>query len=165
MGTLFLPALKQKKFHTVTDVTLEEATQFIKDFTASVKANHKIKNIGTAVSEPILFNGIIDNSFGFAIEDAEVIADILKLANTPGTRGARAVFVDEEGNFALGTTVSYNQNWATIGFDDDTIIDKLRAADVALTFDNQPANPADDSNDYSWNDSGCSDGGWSGSSC
>lgn len=165
MGTLFLPALKQKKFHTITDVTLEEATQFITNFTAAIKAGHKIKDTGNAVSEPILFNGIIDADFGFEIEDAEAVADVLKLADTPGTRGARAVFVDEEGNFALGTTVSYNQNWATIGFDDDTVLDKLRAANFALTVDNQPANPADDSNDYSWNDSGCSDTDWHGSSC
>ena len=166
MGTLFLPSLTEKKFHKISDVTLEEATNFMKDFTQRIVANHKIKNTGNATHEPTVYHGLIDlDSFDESI--AEDIASSIKIANTPGVRGARAVYVEENGTFAVGTTVVYNRNWATIGFDDDTILDTLRG-DWNLTIDAKPNDPNDDQH-TSWYDSNCSVSpytpAWHSSSC
>ena len=134
MGILFLPSLIEKKFIEISNVTLEEATEFIKNLTTRVTAHHKIKNAGTALNEPILFSGILED-LDYDLVEMEDISLVIRIANTSGTRGARAVFVDEHGTFAVGTTVIYNRNWATIGFDDNTILDALRKDNFKLTID------------------------------
>lgn len=146
MGTLFLPSLTEKKFHVVSDVTLAEASTFMQDFTNHVADNRKTKNNGATCAEPIVFTNIIDfdDLLYFEPED---LANSLNIAKTPGTRGARAVFVDADNDvFAVGTTVVYNKNWATLNFDDDTIIENLEDNNWPL----RTSNDEDDNEVSSW---------------
>lgn len=129
-GVLYLPSLKEKKFIEVKNLDLDEALVLIDDFTAKVASNRKTKDTGDAIGSAVVYvNSFVFNGsdIGFDDEDSEEIIHALKLADTRGIRGARAVFIDQsDGTFAVGTAVVYNANWATLNFEDNTITDKLR---------------------------------------
>jgi hypothetical protein len=153
MGILFMPSLKERKFFEIRNVNLDDATEFVKSFTAQVKVSHKTKDNGDNASDFVVYNGMIDldeydGGVDFLEEnDMYGLADILQIADTVGTRGARAVFVQDDGTFAVGTTVVYNRNWATTNFDDKSVLDKVRE-DFPLTIDATPVDPNDQTSWY-----------------
>ena len=153
MGTLFLPSLKEKKFFEIKNVSLEDATEMVTEFTEKVKTGHKIKDTGQAQTSLAVFNNVLEDHCDYYDEDFEAIADVLKIADTRGTRGARAVFVEEDGTFAVGTTVVYNRNWATVNFADSTVISKLEAdgsfsLNPDLVTASTPSDPNSDSKSW-----------------
>ncbi|QDJ96552.1 hypothetical protein Xoosp13_366 [Xanthomonas phage Xoo-sp13] len=125
-GVLLIPSLQdQTRFITITDLSRDEAAAFIKEFTARVKAERKIKNTpakNQTVDDFIEYN-LVEGLDSFLIDD---VFDLLKTSTVVGARGNRAVFLDEDSDTILvGSTVVYNKNWAMVGFVDDTIVDTL----------------------------------------
>jgi hypothetical protein len=129
MGTLFLPSLVAKKFLEIKNLSLAEATEFCNNFTARVKEKRKVKQAGADDTNLIIISDYLHTHPGYALVDdldESEFFDVLAISTTSGVRGARPVFVDLERNVVgVGTTVVYNQNWASVNFDDNTLLATL----------------------------------------
>lgn len=117
MGYLVLPSTLHNQFHTINGIDQAEAEQFIADFTARIVASRKIK--AESLDDEFITYRLVDNLSDYYLPD---IAKLLRRSTASGTRGNRAVFIDESTDTILvGTTVIYSINWATTGFVDDSI--------------------------------------------
>lgn len=122
--TLLLPSLTGDKTITIVNVSKDEAVELLTDFKARVDAKRTIKR-----SQP-LTDDVLDTLDGSnlnlkaLVEDnsLEALLKNLSQSEIPGFRGRRAVFIDVENDIiGVGTTVIYNENWASHGIVDSTI--------------------------------------------
>lgn len=153
MGIMCLPSLTEKKFVVIKNVSLIEAKNFADDFTARLIASRKTKDAGETPGTLVVYENMLE-SLDFRGEDDEIAAEMfeaLMLSNVTGIRGARVVYMDcDTGTFAVGTAVVYNLNWATINFDDNTILDKVRSQGFELTIDDLDDLDEEDFPNMSW---------------
>lgn len=118
MGVLFVPSLNEKRLIFVNNINRDEALAVIENFNQRVLASRKVKTAVNATSELYKEYQFFDTE---AKPDFSAgLTEFLAQSSVPQTRGLRCSFVDKNG-IVVGTTVVYNQNWATVGFVDETI--------------------------------------------
>lgn len=123
MGILLLPSLEEKRHIRLENISQTEAELFIKDLEARVKTSRSLKTPKDTIADSFKSYRLLNNLPDFDIED---ILETIAESDVPQHRGIRAVFIDEDTDTILvGTTVVYSANWAMVGFDDETIADKI----------------------------------------
>lgn len=124
MRILLLPSLETNNSTiTITNLSQSEAEMFISDFTRRVISSRKLKTPKKTIDDDFKIYRLIPHLNEYDIED---IAGELSYSFTPGHRGMRAVFVDDETDtIIVGTAVVYNHNWAIVNYDDDTLEDDI----------------------------------------
>jgi acyl carrier protein len=141
VGLLILPSLVTAgEFINIHPISLEEATELVNDFTKRVESQRKTK-IHTEYDEDTDHIEFYHNVIDFSQMDKETIEDpdqvqyeinSLATSTIPTKRGTRAVFISA-GAIGVGTTVVFNQNWATMNFSDYTIFKKLQEIQEKFT--------------------------------
>lgn len=124
MGILLLPSLEEKRHIRLENISQTEAELFIKDLEVRVKASRSLKTPKDTIADSFKsYRLLLNLADDFDIEE---ILETIAESDVPQHRGIRAVFIDEETDTILvGTTVVYSANWAMVGFDDETIADKI----------------------------------------
>lgn len=123
MGILLLPSLEQKRHIRIENLSQSEAEEFINEFNYKVTLSRKLQQLPSPISDTFLIYRLLND---IASLDIEAILEELSESTVPKCRGLRAVFIDEKTDTILvGTDVVYSANWATIGFNDETIIDTI----------------------------------------
>lgn len=129
MGILLLPSLEEKRHIRLENISQTEAELFIKDLEVRVKASRSLKTPKDTIADSFKsYRLLLNLADDFDIEE---ILETIAESDVPQHRGIRAVFVDEETDTILvGTTVVYSANWAMVGFDDETVADKILEFDI-----------------------------------
>lgn len=105
-------------------MTKDEAIELLSDFKARVDTKRTIKR-----SQP-LTDDVLDALDGSNLDLKGMVEDnslepllvSLGRSEIPGFRGRRAVFIDVENDIiGVGTTVIYNENWASHGIVDPSV--------------------------------------------
>lgn len=124
MGILLLPSLEEKRHIRLENISQTEAELFIKDLEVRVKASRSLKTPKDTIADSFKsYRLLLNLADDFDIEE---ILETIAESDVPQHRGIRAVFIDEETDTILvGTTVVYSANWAMVGFDDETVADKI----------------------------------------
>lgn len=134
LGVLLVPSLETHgRFLAIHDISVDEAKVLARDFTNHVVSNRKTKNYDATidvVDDIEFFHNIVDFSQMQIADDSDAAAlenelQALKVSNTRGVRGLRAVFVSKAGIIGVGTTVVYNPNWATKNYSDPDMMTVL----------------------------------------
>lgn len=142
MGHLYLPSFEEKKFVKIGPLNQTEADAYCRFFVEKIKETKKVVDHGSTDSDMIYFGNF--NEVQNLIDIVEMgddngndvefsIVTLLGTSKTKNVRGIRPVYIDiYENLIGIGSTVIYNKNWATIGFDDSenilkelSIMDKL----------------------------------------
>lgn len=122
MGLMLLPSLEEKRFIAIDNVSKDEAQKLAEWFTAQVRQNRKVVDrdqVGPLEFYYNMVDKVVENG------GAEFLSN-LSVSTVPGTRGARILYFDDETDIlGVGTTIVYNRNHATVGFQDNTIFDAL----------------------------------------
>mgnify|MGYP001052966966 CR=1 FL=1 len=118
-GTLFLPTDTRDNFIVIDGITPLQALNFVNVETKRIVDSKKIKNNSNKVvdDDHMIFVTIANNNEELFLQFWSLSK--LEYSDTPKIRGDRAIYFNEtSGIVGMGTTVIYNRNWATIGFDD-----------------------------------------------
>ena len=135
---LFLPKTARDEFITIEGLTLEQAKGFINVETTRMIKSMKIAWIHTEIKDQIHTDPNSVNHFSIlSFPQLDIVdndADDYisthvtdwRLSATPKTRGNRAVFIDNDKSVILiGTTIIYNHNWITVGYEDENLLDSI----------------------------------------
>lgn len=147
MSIMIVPSLEGKKFLLLKNVSQDEALKLGNWFENDVLANRKVRFLSPKGDVPSIdfYSNLIDKEelheefdFDDFNEDIAVaVFDLLAVSETPTVRGARIVYIDPDKNvIGVGSTVVYNENRATIGFQDDAVMDMI-TDDLFYTLENQ----------------------------
>lgn len=119
MGILRIPSLEEKRSIVIENISQSEAEYFILDFEGRVRTNRSLKAQNDSVVDSFITYRLLEDLYSYDVVD---IIDTLVISETPGARGLRAVFIEEEDDTILvGTTVVYSRNWAAVGVNDKSL--------------------------------------------
>jgi acyl carrier protein len=135
LGVLHMPSLEDHdRMITTVNISIKEAKEVMKEFALKVEDRRKIKyykdNTDMDTEHSEWFYNFFDKDkirdFSRNVDVEQFSADLNGLATSdiPTYRGKRPLFIGDD-VIAVGTTVIYNQNWATINFPDNTVMGKI----------------------------------------
>lgn len=159
IGILLLPSLEEHgRIIQITSVSINEALELVDQFTKKVRTCRKIKEYQTFSDDNIsnmqIFSNILncDEMHEIYVQDPKYLdADLAALfeSKIPKYRGLRPIFVSKT-VIAVGTTVIYNPNWATVNFEDYSILGTLQKIQTRYQ---KLEDDEDDDSSYSSSDS------------
>jgi hypothetical protein len=120
--------------YLILNISQAEATEFSNILSDKWTYDRKVKTYvehdddddDDEVNNIEYYHNVIDlTECGSNISDITTELAELVQCNIPKTRGSRLVFVSNT-TIGIGTTVVFNKNWATINFEDRSIMKTLR---------------------------------------
>lgn len=134
---LFLPSLDNPGATiNIVGISRDEAIALTDAYDKLVMFKRKTHINAHDVESLDFIGGSIDLA-SLADEDSEVLADLVRTlgqSEIPKQRGARAVYIDVDGDeIAVGTTVIYNENRAMVGVTDDSVLSVVMDAVLEAT--------------------------------
>jgi hypothetical protein len=111
---------------TTLGMTLDDAKNQMRLFAQFISGTKKIKDAGLG-EDYLEFNLPKVDFENMKFDDSAIdLIERLLTSEIPKWRGRRPVFIDFDSQTVLvSTTVVYNVNWASIGVDDDSLLDKI----------------------------------------
>ena len=129
MGAMMIPSLESHgRFMTISNISLAEARKLVSNFITNVVAERKIKTFGDGSHDfDVVRHAVIfDNMTERDMEDINDTIEGLAYSNRPGIRGVRPLFLSTKHNvIAVGTTIVYNKNWASINYSDPDTFERI----------------------------------------